>query len=402
MYLFWKIRYLDTQDKQFKDRVLWLDTNSLNDETKVAIELIHELNDHRHQRKMLQYRHFFKDEKDEGRDLKEYFKDNNCMGSVFVYDYFEDEDGNELSNKRMAEILTGNPNAIMLPQGTRQHDIDYILADKQPIQIDKVSLTQNQLEVLGYFSRDLRELLASAFYKNGPATLSREGGKLPEVKTSVTDEEIRSFVTIFRRLYMKKEPANFLKATTVFVDAVKSHPISNWVKGATDVYEAGLAQKPIFVPCIQQKDYPFARKRIIDVFIYTQYAHQPNEKRYRQYQECLTAAANIKSLLLWLFLAELWHCTLDILNGGKIIVSFYDNYCRCHKISTDVLTSIAHNNPGIGILEKKETRQARLFQEKIKQLAEMLWENSGSPEGGVGLFIEQAQTQLKQTLNWED
>lgn len=396
MHLFWKIRYLDAQDKQFKDRNLWLDTRTLDDANRAAIELLYELNNRRHQRKWLQYRHLFHE-----HDI--YEKPNRCndvdkFGSVFLFDYFEDETGNELSSKQIAVILTDKPGAMIFWAGTKQHDIDYHFADKKSIDIASISpLTDEQLIVLGYFSRDLREMSSSAFYKDGSATLSRQGTKQPELKTSVSDEEIRSFVTIFRRLYMQKEPANFLKASKIFIETLSNCPIGNWAIGATEEYETVLTSKPDFVPYVQ--DYPFTRKRIIDVFLYTQYAHQPSEQRSRQFQECLSEADNNEALLTWLFLSELHRCSLHILNVGNVIAGFYSRYCQCHRISPVVLESVAKKHPGIGVLEKQEDRQERLIQEKAKDLALSLWKNNGGPEGGPEQFTQQAHEQLKKSLN---
>ena len=42
MMLFWKIRYLDRTDKQFKDRHLYLRTETLEPVTRAAIELVTE------------------------------------------------------------------------------------------------------------------------------------------------------------------------------------------------------------------------------------------------------------------------------------------------------------------------------------------------------------------------
>src|SRR4051812_21386560 len=116
----------------------------------------------------------------------------------------------------MAVALTGDPDAVLFPAGTEQHIIEYALAERRPIPIYKISLSQDQLKILGYFVRDLRELLASAFYKDGPGELTSTDSRGPTLQTAVSDEEIRSFVTIFRRLYMENEPANFLKAVAVF------------------------------------------------------------------------------------------------------------------------------------------------------------------------------------------
>lgn len=395
MLLFWRIRYLDAHDKQFKNRDLWLDTGTLDDVIKAAVELACELKDIGHRRDMLRYRRLFREKNLSKDELNAMGQRHGSIGSVFIHDYFEDENGNELSNKRIAEILTGNPDAIMFPAGAKQHDIDYVLADKQPIPIDQISLSQDQLKVLGYFARDLREMLASAFYKDGPGTLTSSGGNAPSLSTAVTDEEIRSFVTIFRRLYMKKELANFLKAVAVFEKAVRGYRLSNWVKGVAGEYNAELDREPNFVPFLVQDKCPFTRKRLIDVFLYTQYAHQPDANRSHQFQECLSAVGNNRPSLTWLFLTELHACSLHMCNAGVIIADFYDRYCQYHKVSSDVLASVANDNPGIGTLEKKEAREARIFREKTEGLAKTIWINNGRPEGGPMQFINQASEQLK-------
>ncbi|MGA2173126.1 MAG: hypothetical protein ABSG82_09010 [Sedimentisphaerales bacterium] len=393
MLLFWRIRYLDTREKQFKDRDLWLDTDTLDNVTKSAVELTYELKDTSHQREMLRYRHFFQ-EKNFTKDELNLLHD----GSVFIHEYYEDENGKELSNKQMAVILTGNPDAIMFSSGAKQHDIDYALTKKRPILIDQISLSQYQLKILGYFVRDLKEMLISAFYKEGPGTLRSSGGKAPNLYTAVNDEEIRSFVTIFRRLYMESEPANFPKAEAVFEEAVRGYPLGNWVKGVKSEYEAELDRKPYYPPLLGQGEFPFTRKRIIDVFLYTQYAHQPDATRIRQFQECLSSMNNNRPTLTWLFLTELHACSLHILNAGRIIANFYDRYLQYHKVSSDVLASVASVNPGIGILEKKEVRKARIFREKAEELAKTIWMNSGCPEGGHMQFINQASEQLKHAV----
>ena len=397
MLLFWRIRYLNACEKQFKYRDLWLDTDTLDSANKAAVELVYELKDIRSQREMLRYRHFFQDKNYTPDELNLLYQHND-IDNMFIHDYSEDENGNELSNKQMAVILTGNPDAIMFPAGSKQHHIDYALSKKRPISIEQISLSQKQLEVLGYFVRDLREMLLSAFYKDGPGILKSSGRNATTLETEVNDEEIRSFVTIFRRLYMKKEPASFLNAIKVFEEAAKEYPLSNLVKGIGCDYEVELDREPHFVPFLGQGEFSFTRKRLIDIFLYTQYAHQPDARRSRQFQKCLSAMDNNRPALTWLFLTELHACSLHIRNAGVIIADFYDRYRQYHKVSSDVLASVASVNPGIGILEKKEARKARIFREKTEELAKTIWMNSGCPEGGHMQFINQASEQLKQAV----
>jgi hypothetical protein len=195
---------------------------------------------------------------------------------------------------------------------------------------------------------------------------------------------------------MEKEPANFVKAVEVFEKSTRGYPLSKWVRGIADDYKMELTLKPNFVPL--RKDFPFNRKRLIDVFLYTQYAHQPDVNRSYQFQECLLAVDNKKPLLTWLFFTEIWACSLKIRNAGVIVADFYDRYCKYYKISSDVLTSIFNDNPGIGMLEKKEARKARLFQKKVEELSVKIWITNGRPIGGPMKYVNQAREQLKAAI----
>ncbi len=117
MLLFWRIRYLDSRDKQFKDRDLWLDTGTLDAVSKAAVEANYALHNS-DRRAILRYRHLFQEGRPDTKSLA-------CGGGFCVSDYFEDEAGQELTYQRMAVVLTGNPQATFFPPGTRPHDAEY-------------------------------------------------------------------------------------------------------------------------------------------------------------------------------------------------------------------------------------------------------------------------------------
>jgi hypothetical protein len=388
MYLFWRIRYLDNRDNQFKDRDLWLNTDTLDPVTKAAVEATHALRDTGRGREMLRFRHLF-------QEHQQRCGASDAFGTIFLYDYFEDETGKEISYQQMGFALTGDPQAAVFPPGTRPHDAEYWLAEKPPIHLDQITLSADEVNILGYFIRDLRELKTTALLKDGPGSISGSGSIGRWVlKTAVSDEEIRSFVTIFRRLYMEKEPANFNKAVAVFARALQDHPVSAWVQAIATEYDNSLENEPDSSLMIGLEKLPFSRKRLIDVYLYTQYAHQPDDRRVRQFNECLAAVGGNRSLLTWLFLTEMWKCAIEMCNAGAVIAEFYDHYCRCHNISSEVLASIRSDHPGLGSLEKKEVQEARVLQEKAKELAKALWESAGRPEGGPAGFIKPALEQL--------
>ena len=143
-------------------------------------------------------------------------------------------------------------------------------------------MTDEQFRALGYFTRDLREMTASAFFREGHHKIDGSGMSM---QTTVGDEELRSFVTIFRRLYMENEPGNFIKALVTFGDAFAGYPITKRAMAHECTYRKELDQPPGPVPFPRCKDLPFTQRRLIDVFVYTQYAHQPDERRERQYRE---------------------------------------------------------------------------------------------------------------------
>jgi hypothetical protein len=401
MMLFWKIRYLDRADKQFKDRHLYLHTKTLDPVTRATVELVAENRSSRTEREILKYRHLFV-EKEPGASPGDPNDWDRFIG-VNPSEYFEDETGKEITHDEMAQILSESPTARMIPPGARQHDIDYMLAEKTPSPLAKVSLTPDEIRLLGYFVRDLAEMLNSAFMNDDPGTITSSGGFLslssnPTLQTAATDEEIRSFVTIFRRLYMEKEPANFQKAVAVFVAALGDHPLSKWVEGTAKQYENHLDAVPDARPFVPPGTCTFTTKRLIDVFLYTRYAHQPDEKRQRQFGECLAELHGKQAVLTWMFLTETWKLTLEIGNAGRQIAGWFKHWCDHHRVSPDVLNSLHHDHAGLGAAEKEEARRERLFREKAEQLAADLWEQAGRPAGGPSQFLAAASAELGRRL----
>jgi hypothetical protein len=330
------------------------------------------------------------------------------MKSFSIHDYFEDETGAEISMAEIGPTLTGDPNTVLVPCGMGQYHIDYMLVKKAPVPVAEITLSTDEIRLFGYFLRDFGELRASALMKDGAGTLSM-GGTLPALpnddcqhQTAVTDDEIRSCTTIFRRLYMETEPANFVKAAALFEKTLGTHPLGKWVKAVADEYETHLQGMPELHFFMQGTTITFNVKRLIDVFLYTQYAHQPDEKRQRQFMDCLQQVGGKRNLLTWLFLNELWTCGLEIGNAGKVIAGWFKSYCDHHGVTPNVLKSLRVEHTGLGAAEKEEVRTARLFSERVEKLESELWKQAGKPEGGPARFHEIALQQLKQALNGEE
>lgn len=393
MLLSWHIRYIDRQDREFKDRDLLLDTSSLDSVTKAAVELAYELNQSGSSRDILKYRKLFRRETLEPNDER-LRVEGQGIGQVWLDEYFEDEHGDEVTRQQVVEIMAAREDVSAIPSGARQHDIDYMLAPGAPIKVADIVIDDRTFKILGYFVKDLREMEASALLREGPGRLTWSEGAEPVLQTAVSDDEIGSFVMVFRRLYMQKEPASFCSAVDEFARIAGNYPLAQWVLGEKRQYEAEMDKNVRLRGVPGHGEMPFPRKRLIDVFLYTRYAHQPDDRRSRQFRECLDAVGNRRQLLTWMYLGELYGASLQMLNGGRVIARVYDGYCELHGRKPNLLDSVRKETPGIGQLETKGATRARLIEAKVVALAEDIWRASGMPAGGPTQFKEAARAHL--------
>ncbi len=410
MHLLWVVDCLDRSDRQFKRRDLFLDTKTIDSVTKAALELELEVNGGDNNRAIRKYRNLFREVEIES--VVDWPSDIEEFRTFSIEDYVEDQNGTELSEKETAEILTGSPHAVMIPHGYKQHDIDFLLSEKKPLRIADINLSPDHLKLFGYFVRDWRELARSAFLTEASETVSireyrpsanavfeaAQSDCAPVLTTAVSDDEIRSFVTIFRRLYMEREPACFLKAAELFSELHGDNSVAKWVAETATAYKRDLDSKPDGRPFVSEDKCDFTTKRLIDVHIYSQFAHQPDPKRQQQYKECLSAIHDQQSVLTWHFLSKLRKVSSQILNAGRKIVLWFESYCGHHKVTADVLASLLDQNPGIGFKEKKSAKRARLFREKTEELAAGLWKEKGRPLGGPMQFLDEAHEHLSKVI----
>jgi hypothetical protein len=399
MFLCWKVRYYDRGDKLFKDRDLYLDTDTLDHIAKAAVELCHAMDERGHGRGMLRFRHLFQEHRYTHSEIETLVERHGSYIGFCVTDYFEDDIGNDVSGTPVNVMHDEQLITFVLP-GVSKRRAAAPKSTRTPIDFTKISVPPQHLTALGYFSRDMRELMSSSFMKEGPGSLVSKGKSLT-VETAVTADDIRAFVMVFRRLYMEKEPAGFLKAIRIFVEVVPGEPLAGWVMQFASEYTHMLSAAPHMVPGVADKEQLFCTKRLIDVFLYTQYAHQPDEKRAKQFKECLDQIGGSSAKLVWVFLTAVWQCSITMMNAGRIVADFYDRYCQCHLTAEDIVASVLKTTSGIGALEKKDVRRQRLFREKAEELSTTLWQANGRPHGGPMQFIREAKVQMCELLGLE-
>lgn len=142
MMLFWKIRYLDRRDMTFKDRYLYLLTETLDPVTRAAIELVTEAKSDKDRRQIIRFKPLF-----EERTLDTVPNSMDGIGEfcgVGPSEYFEDETGAEIQKHELWDYLK--------PEDAPQPE------PPPPIPVAEVSLTDDEVRLLAYFLRDHNKL----------------------------------------------------------------------------------------------------------------------------------------------------------------------------------------------------------------------------------------------------
>ncbi len=396
MLFFWRIRYLDSRDKQWKNRDLYLDTNELSPAKKILVESASEVESSTGDRWALKFRDLFQEDTLTFRERLALGQDVAAFSGFCVPDYFEDENGKPIPPHKMGAMLTGDPNVISFPSYYRPHDIELCLSSKPELDFNKISLTQDEVDCFALFVRDVKELCASEFHKNNIGTLTVSGGS-DKLETPTTPDEIRSFVTVFRRLYMTKEPGCFVNAVTLFANKVP-HPLAKWMQGELADYEHELkSQSPYFLARPGAAT-TFTCKKILDAFIYgTHYAHQPQPDASRKYRECLTQVRSEAALEYDFFVAM--RCFSSHFTSSLTYIDwFLTEYCKVKKVKPSFSVSGLHEQSGLGAVEKKEAKINRILKQRADELGSRLWEEAGRPAGELAQYRSKAEGQLRDAL----
>ena len=232
----WKVRCFNRAQKDFFDRNLVLDTTCLDPLTRSRVEMCLERRTSQG-REILKYRHLFK----EGGPLSsgdEFGHDSYC--GFAVMDYFEDEDGKEITLTECARIKAGNDTLVVFPGHYGPHDIALSLSNNSPVPEnpqDHINLSQVEIDALTYFVKDVAELKENAFY-GSPPTLTCVGG-IYSVNT-IPVEHIVSFVTIFRRLFMQGERGNYNNACAIYARHYLNKRLTAWITAERRLYNKFL------------------------------------------------------------------------------------------------------------------------------------------------------------------
>ncbi len=314
--------------------------------------------------------------------------------SVDLHSYWESDDGCRLTEAQAIRIVTQNPDLKIFPPGTRQHDVTLALTDNSPVPNNPLAffqLTQSEVNGLALFLRDIKELRQNPFYERH-ATMRSVGNELTLETISV--DLIRSFITIFRRLYMsgKHDVGNFRDSCDVYCSRFWNQRVIDWVAEERRLYDQFLEEpaaklvgtKPVF---------SFSNKRLIDVFLYTRFAHHPNESRTRQLKQ-MRVEVGSDEWLEFMFYSVVQRAAMMYCNVSQYIAFEMDGYWKVGGLQPSADTTPFCNAGDRGVLRTAKEESEERIRKRAERLGEDLWKNAGCPANTLPQFVEDAMRQL--------
>ena len=384
----WKVRCFNRKAKVYFDRYLFLDTDSLDAVTRNRVELCIEQK-RSHEREILKYRHLFQECQPPGTDSKFRL----LSERVSISDYFEDEEGQEISLTQIVRIREGNDNIVAFPSHYRPHDIDLSMSNNSPLPEDPqnhVNLIQEEIDSLAYFVKDVEELKGNAFYST-PPTLTSVGGVYSISTISV--EHIVAYMTIFRRLYMQGERGNYNNACTIYARRFLNNRLTAWITAERRLYNKHLAAKTK-MKVVVGGERSVTNKILINTMLTVRFAHQPKDDLRQQYETCLKEAGDEDRLEFMFF-----HIVDEAARYYSRAYGFISNelewYLRVTGRTPTFDFSPYCNQMGRGDQPTAEQLRMQRLQKQAQKLGRELWEEAGCPEGQLERFVIEAEDKLR-------
>jgi hypothetical protein len=378
----------------WKDRWFTLDTNELDCVQKHQLELLVE-SQRINAQTFRNWRSVFhqSDEQISIDRINEY-ADRLQGFSINCHGYCEDAEGNGLSVQQGLRIVTQNDALIVFAPGTRPHDVALAMSENSPIPDDPMTFfqfSQSEVDGLALFLRDIKELKQNAFFER-QATLRSVGGE--STLETISVDLIRSFVVIFRRLYMsgKHDVGNFRDSCDVYCSRFWNKRVINWVAEERRLYDEFL-NAPAAKIAGTNPVFSFSNKRLIDVFLYTRFAHHPNETRTQQLKQ-MRQEVGSDEWLEFMFYSVVQQAAIIYSNVSQYIAFEMDGYWKVGGLQPSADTTPFCNGGDRGVLLTAKEEAGERITKAAEKLGLDLWKSAGSPPNELPQFVEEARQQL--------
>lgn len=230
--VYWKIRCVNTKTKKLFDRDLVLDLQSLTPaETKDMLEILKHSSNYS---KIIRYRLKFHEASQ--NFLEETVNDFSSSNSIFLPDYFEDEEGNGLDQIGLMRHLSGQEKPVILG------NVNSILQLGPSSLRNKLDWEHKHSDTLAHFLQVNSQISNSRWIKED-CNLTHDGNKLSSKVPSF--ESLIYVATYFRQLYSQKDKL-FRSACDIYIRFVDNEAKQSWVKNERDIFFKKLNECPLF------------------------------------------------------------------------------------------------------------------------------------------------------------
>ena len=390
MLIYWYIRYFCDKEQRMKDRILFLDTDTMPADIAHAFMFRVEAENLLISYDLIKFKRYFIEVASENYHIEsqiDYF--SSLTYTSGPYEYFEAQNGEVLSKHEVLRLLHKKPIASCFPEYSNR----YLGSDKN----SDAEFDQETLRQLTIFSQNYKKMIKS------PLQLPILNQQWPfySLHFQTPEAEVEAFVQTFRKLYLTDKQAKGSFGDVC--DELQRYPdcslsiLSEDAKAyfetlkKTDIRFIAKETLPEF--CCSDiykllENYPEAITihDFIQLFLNTKFMHNPSPQREKLRQSLIAFLdrRDAEDILLYIFFSILSYFQILFKNIGQAF--------------NGVL--LLHNNPQktnpIGLIgyDSHSIRKKAVFEKMKRSLAQKLWIQDARPEQGAYSYEEKAEKQI--------
>ena len=390
MLIYWHIRYFCDNEQRMKDRILFLDTDTMPADIAHAFMFRVEAENLLKSYNLIKFKRYFIEVASKNYHIEsqiDYF--SSLTHTSGAYEYFEAQNGEVLSKHEVLRLLHKKPIASRFPEYFNR----YLGSDKN----SDAEFDQETLRQLAIFSQNYKKMIKS------PLQLPILNQQWPfySLHFHASDSEVEAFVQTFRKLYLTDKQAkgsfgdvcdDFQRyqdcSLSILSEDAKAYfeTLKN-----TDIRFIAKENLPEF--CCSDiykllENYPEAITihDFIQLFLNTKFMHNPSPQREKLRQSLIAflERRDAESILLYIFFSILFCFQILFKNVGQAF--------------NDIL--LLHNNPQktnpIGLIgyDSHSIRKKAVFEKMKRSLAQKLWIQDARPEQGAYSYEDKAKNKF--------
>gem|GEM_PF-5702980 len=330
--------------------------------------------------------------------------DSNATAWVGVqcYNYFEDEQGNPLSESEYMEAV------LRLPPMTRLHNglhgpknlpeeiaKSSGFAEIIPVRASDISLHTDEIQIINQYVKDAYELKECPLLTPNSFIYSEIASGKYQCKKNITRGEFDSSLMVLRRLYMQDDFASFSKTMGILQDRRKiNHPLVNIFSKKRKQYNKLLKSPADELPivkhflCGTSIDFPTCED-ILRIYWYIDRIHQgdPSTQALNAQVRSKIPDDDALDFILYSIFIELSQILVDTANYARKIL---------HAIGeVKVKIQLRH-------ISNIERDFLTYLKDMSYKFAEVIWREKGMPPCGITVFQPEAAREIKKRFSISD